>query len=138
MSPEGAIRAYCTAFEAGDAAAIVSLFAPGGLYEMPFLTPPRLVGRAEIAAGLARIFEVVASRRVTIIEVKAAGPAAIAEGSLEAEVPRDGETLTVPFAMVLECGAEAVSRLSVYCDARPHRLWTDGPVLALGEGSAAP
>ena len=136
MAADDAIRAYCTAFEAGDADAIVALFGPNGLYEMPFLTPTRLVGGAEIRAGMARIFALTEVRRVTLDQVKAAGPAAIAEGRFEATVPRDGVTMTVPFAIVAEA-ADAMAdrglkRLSVYCDARPWRLWTDGPVMALG------
>ncbi len=144
MSPDDAIRTYCTAFEAGDADAIVALFAPNGLYEMPFLTPPRLVGAAEIRAGMARIFALTEARRVRLDQVKAAGPAAIAEGRFEATVPRDDVTITVPFAMVAETAGAMVAetadamvdsglkRLSLYCDARPWRLWTDGPVMALG------
>ena len=136
MLADDAIRAYCAAFEAGDTEAIVALFAPNGLYEMPFLTPTRLVGAAEIRAAMARIFAVTEARRVTLDQVKAAGPAAIAEGRFEATVPRDDVTMTVPFAMVAEA-ADAMAdsglkRLSVYCDARSYRLWTDGPVMALG------
>ncbi len=132
MSPDEAIRAYCVAFEAGDTEAIVALFGPNGLYEMPFLTPPRLIGGAEIRAGMARIFALTEARRVTLDQVKAAGPAAIAEGRFEATVPRDDATITVPFAMVAEAADGGLKRLSLYCDARPWRLWTDGPVLALG------
>ena len=132
MSTGDAIRTYCTAFEAGDADAIVALFGPNGLYEMPFLTPTRLVGGAEIRAGMMRIFEITEARWVTLDQVKAAGPAAIAEGRFEATVPRDGKTITVPFAMVAEAAVGGLSRLSLYCDARPYRLWTDGPVMALG------
>ncbi len=132
MSPDDAIRAYCAAFEAGDAEAIVALFGPNGLYEMPFLTPTRLVGGAEIHAGMARIFALTEARRVTLDQVKAAGPAAIAEGRFEATVPRDGVTMTVPFAIVAEAADSRLKRLSIYCDARPWRLLSDGPVMALG------
>ncbi len=132
MAADDAIRAYCTAFEAGDDDAIVALFGPNGLYEMPFLTPTRLVGGAEIRVGMERIFALTEARRVTLDQVKAAGPAAIAEGRFEATVPRDGVTMTVPFAMVAEAADGGLSRLSLYCDARPWRLWTDGPVMALG------
>ena len=132
MSPDDAIRAYWAAFEAGDAEAIVALFGPNGLYETPFLTPTRLVGAAEIRAGLERSFAVTETRRVTIDQLKAAGPAAIAEGRFEATVPRDGVTMTVPFAMVAEVADSRLKRLSLYCDARPWRLWSDGPVMALG------
>ncbi len=137
MTAEDAIRAYWAAFEAGDAEAITALFGRNGLYETPFLTPSRLVGAAEIRAGLERSFAVTEGRRVTLDQVKAAGCAAIAEGRFEATVPRDGETITVPFAMVAEADDamtdSGLKRLSLYCDARPYRLWTDGPVLALGD-----
>ena len=132
MLADDAIRAYCAAFEAGNAEAIVALFGPNGLYEMPFLMPTRLVGNAEIRAAMARIFALTEARRVTLDQVKAAGPAAIAEGRFEATVPRDEVTMTVPFAMVAEAADGGLTRLSIYCDARPWRLWTDGPVMALG------
>jgi ketosteroid isomerase-like protein len=130
MSAEDALRSYCAGFEAKDRDAVVALFGPNGLYEFPLLGQ-RLVGRAEIGAGLDRVFEVLDSYAIDLAEVKASGPAAIAEGHFRARLHRGDERVETPFALVLETRHGAVSRLTVYLDARPHRLWTDGPVLAL-------
>ena len=135
MAPDDAIRAYCTAFDNRDVDAIAALFAVNGLFEMPFLKPGRLVGGAEIRAGLSRAFQVVASGQSTIRRIKSTGHQAIAEGAFRADVPRDGATITVPFAMVAERGDGGLARLTVYCDARPYRLWSDGPVMALAGGA---
>lgn len=136
MSPDDAIRAYCAAFDDRDVEAIATLFAANGLYEMPFLKPGRLVGAAEIRAGLTRAFEVVARGTTSVQQIKTLGAQAIAEGVLTADIPRDGASITVPFAMVAESGDDGLARLTVYCDARPYRLWSDGPVMALAGGAS--
>lgn len=131
MSPADQVRAYCTAFGRRDKGAIVALFGPNGLYEFPLLGQ-RLVGRAEIGAGLERVFAILDSCAIELAGVKSAGPAAITEGRLHARLRRGDERVDTPFALVLETRDGEVSRLSLYLDARPHRLWTDGPILALG------
>jgi ketosteroid isomerase-like protein len=125
------VRAYCAAFEGKDRDAIVALFGPNGLFEFPLLGQ-RLVGRAEIGAGLDRVFAILEACTIELAEVKSSGPAAIAEGRLQAKLRRGDERIDAPFALVLEARDGEVSRLTVYLDARPHRLWTDGPVLAFG------
>ena len=131
MAPEDALRAYCAAFETKDRDSVVALFGTNGLYEFPLLGQ-RLVGRAEIAAGLDAIFEVLDSCSIELADVKASGSAAIAEGRFQARLCRDGERVETPFALVLETRGGEVSRLTVHLDARPHRLWSDGPILAIG------
>lgn len=131
MSPADQLRAYCAAFERQDRDAIAASFGANGLYEFPLLGQ-RLVGRAEIAAGLDLIFALLDGCEIELAEVKSAGPAAIAEGKLRARLRREDERVDSAFALVLETRGGAVSRLTVYLDSRPHRLWTDGPVLALG------
>jgi len=130
-SPADQVRAYCAAFGRRDRDAIVALFGPNGLFEFPLLGQ-RLVGRAEIAAGLDRIFAILDGCAIELGEVKSAGPAAITEGRLQARLRRGDEQVDAPFALVLEARDGEVSRLTVYLDSRPHRLWTDGPVLAFG------
>jgi ketosteroid isomerase-like protein len=130
------VRAYCAAFERKERDAIVALFAPGGLFEFPLLGQ-RLVGHAEIGTGLDRVFAILDSCAIELADVKSSRSAAIAEGRLRARLRRGGERLDQPFALVLETRDDAVSRLTVYMDSRPHRLWTDGPILAF-DGQAQP
>ena len=136
MSPDDAIRAYCTAFDHRDVEAIAALFAANGLYEMPFLKPGRLIGAAEIRAGIGRAFEVVSTSTTSIRQITKLGAQAIAEGALTADIPRDGASITVPLALVAESGDDGLARLTVYCDARPYRLWSDGPVMAMAGGAS--
>ncbi|MEX2647947.1 MAG: nuclear transport factor 2 family protein [Alphaproteobacteria bacterium] len=126
-----AIRAYCAAFAARDADSIVALFAERGLYEMPLLRT-RMVGSAEIAAGLARAFAIMTACSIELQRVRANGATALAEGTMTATVAREPRPMTAPFALVAAMAGDRVGRLSVYLDARPHRLWSDGSVLALG------
>ena len=107
-------------------------WADEGSIALLFHLGQRLVGRAEIGAGLDRAFALLESCSVALAEVKSAGPAAIAEGRLQAQLRRGEERIDAPFALVLEAREGEVSRLTVYLDSRPHRLWTDGPVLAFG------
>jgi ketosteroid isomerase-like protein len=130
MTPESALQTYCSAFAAKDVGAIADLFGPNGLYEIPFLKN-RLAGRAEIERGLAAMFDVVETCTVELSEVRANGTAAIGEGRLAAKLNRGGETVDEPFGIVAEIADGKLARLVVYLDARPYRLWADGPILAL-------
>jgi len=130
MTPETALTTYCTAFASQDAHTVADLFAARGLYEIPFVKN-RLVGRAEIAAGLAAMFEVVDCCKIDVTGIRSIGRVAIGEGRLTAELSRGGETLDTPFGIVAEVEDDKLARLSVYLDARPYRLWADGPILAL-------
>jgi ketosteroid isomerase-like protein len=131
MSPTEAIERYATAFAARDAKAILALFAQVALYEMPLLRS-RMVGLAEIAAGLERAFAVASEITIVLERMRAQGPVAMAEGVMTARIEGEGAGMRVPFAIVASLAGDRLDRLSVYLDARPHRLWSDGPVLALG------
>lgn len=130
MTPDTALRTYCTAFAARDARTIVELFASGGLYEIPFLKN-RLVGHAEITTGLDAMFAIVETCTVELADMRTTGRVAIGEGRLTASLSRNGESVDVPFGVVAEVGDGKLTRLSIYLDARPYRLWADGPILSL-------
>lgn len=130
MSPEQALRAFCAALVARDPEALAAPFGPNGLLEFPFLKP-RLVGAAEVREGFRRAFEVASDSEIELIALKKSERVAIAEGTLRARIERDGLDLELPCALVVVVVIDdALSRLSVHADARPYRLWTDGPVLA--------
>ena len=128
MTPTEALDAYCRAFAARDADAIVALFDSHALYEMPLLRT-RMVGLAEIRAGLARAFEVVTSCQFQMSRVLAMGATAIGEGVMNLETIRG--PASVPFAAVAVARDGRLARLGLHLDARPYRLWSDGPVLAV-------
>lgn len=135
MAGDDALSRYCAALESGDAKTIVALFGPSGLYEFPLLGQ-RLVGPAEIRAGLARIFSVTETRRIALSAIESAPGATLAEGLLHAKLHRDRDPVALPLAMVVEARDGRVTRLSTYLDARPYRLWTDGPILAAAAPAA--
>lgn len=135
MTPADAIRLHNAAWESRDAAALLDALAPGALYEMPLLRS-RMVGRAEIAAGLALGFEATERCAVEVTHVRAAEDTAIAEGVMRPALKREGTTPEIPCAIVAEIANGAIARISVYLDARPFRLWADGPVMAMSGGDA--
>jgi ketosteroid isomerase-like protein len=128
-SPEQLVRRFCEGFAARKSPDLLALFDPHGLFEFPLLQP-RLVGTAEIEAGLDRAFAIADRIDMRLREVKANPRFAIAEGSMQAHVVRDGRSMSVPFVVVAEAREGKLGRLSIYCDAHPYRLWTDGPVMA--------
>jgi len=130
MTPAEALETYCAAFAARDADSVVALFAERGLYEMPLLRS-RMVGSAEIAAGLARAFRVMTACSIELQRVRVHGTTALAEGTMTATIAREPRPMVAPFALVAAMAGDRLGRLSVFLDARPHRLWSDGPVLAL-------
>ena len=129
MSGDGVLGAYCRAFESKDADAIISLFDANALYELPLLGQ-RLVGRAEIKAGLQRAFSVAETCCIELTSVRSSPMVTMAEGRLSAKLHRDREAVDMPLAIVLQTRDGRVARLSTYLDARPYRLWTDGPIFA--------
>jgi ketosteroid isomerase-like protein len=128
MPTEDLLQAYCTAFAAKDVEAILALFGRNSLYELPLLGQ-RLVGHGEIRAGLARVFDLAESCAIEIFGLKSA-TTTIAEGRLRAKLHRDREPVEMPLAIVMATEDGLISRLSTYLDARPYRLWSDGPIFA--------
>ena len=127
MPSEDLLRAYCRAFGAKDARAVAALFADGALYELPLLGQ-RLVGPAEIRVGLERAFALIERCAIELAGVTSSARVAIAEGRLSAKLQRDAQ----PMAIVIECGEDRIARLATHLDARPYRLWSDGPIFAVG------
>jgi ketosteroid isomerase-like protein len=129
MTVAPSLQAYLDAFAAQDAEAASALFAEGAVYEFPLLGQ-RLVGRREIEAGLARIFALAERCSFEIGAVQSSPAATIAEGRLKAKLHRDRDPVEMPAAIVLQSRDGAIARLSTYLDARPYRLWSDGPIFA--------
>src|SRR3954469_16144921 len=132
MSLKDQLDAYCSAFNARALDRAVGQFADHAVFELPLLGQ-RLFGRAEIAAGLRRIFEITEHARFAFAEATASGPVLIAEGTLQAKLHRDTASVALPTAVVLEAVDGKIARLSTYLDARPYRLWSDGPIFAAAQ-----
>jgi len=128
MSVEALFKSYCASFNARDLERLVSLFWPYALFEMPLLGQ-RIVGTSEIHAGHRRIFDLSEYAEIDISAIKASGPVIIAEGMLESKLLRDNRPVEMPLAMTMQDEGRKIVRLSVYLDARPYRLWADGPIL---------
>jgi ketosteroid isomerase-like protein len=129
MSLNRHLDAYCTAFNARSLDAAVAVFAEHAVFELPLLGQ-RLFGRNEIAQGLRRIFELTETAQLEIADITESDRILIAEGELQAKLQRDAAAAAMPMAITLEAANGKVTRLSIYLDARPYRLWTDGPIFA--------
>ncbi len=128
MSVESLFKGYCDNFNARNIDALVALFWPYALFEMPLLGQ-RIVGASEIRAGHQRIFDLSEYAEIDISAIKSSGPVIIAEGVLESKLVRDNGPVEMPLAMTMQDEGRKIVRLSIYLDARPYRLWADGPIL---------
>jgi hypothetical protein len=129
MTPREQLENYCEAFNRRDLERALALFAMRALFEMPLLGQ-RLIGRREIAAGLARVFELTQSAAIEISAIEEAALLVMGEGRLTARLHRDPAPVTIPLAIALESSEGDIARLSLYLDAHPHRPWADGPIFA--------
>jgi len=129
MTPREHLTAYCEAFNRRELDTALSMFAAHALFEMPLLGQ-RLVGTREIAAGLARVFELTRSAAIELSAHEEAAYLVLAEGRLTARLHRDSAPVSIPIAIALESGDGRITRLSTYLDAQPYRLWADGPIFA--------
>ena len=127
MTAREHLENYCEAFNRRELEKTLAMFAAQALLEMPLLGQ-RLIGRREIAAGLARVFELTHSAAIQISAVEEKAQLVMGEGRLTARLHRDPAEVSIPLAVALEGDEGGIARLSVYLDARPHRLWTDGPI----------
>ena len=123
------LEAFQEALNNRKIAAAIPLFANRALFEMPLLGC-RLTGKHEIAAGLTRMLEVAGETRLSLSAVRENENVAIAEGKLVAKLHRDPAPISIPLALSMEVEKDLIARLSFYLDARPYRLWADGPILA--------
>ena len=130
MTPAQAIALHNQAYASRDTTALLDALAPGCLYEMPLLRT-RMVGRHEITEGLRLALAATTRCTLAVTRTRESGTTALAEGVMTAALAREKETAAIPFAMVVEAGQSGIARISLYLDARPFRLWADGPVMAM-------
>lgn len=129
MTLKNHLDAYCQAFNSRSLEGALALFADHAVFELPLLGQ-RLFGKPEIAAGLERIFAVTESAQLSVTATAESQRVLIAEGQLEAKLHRDAKAVEIAAAITLEAPDGKIARLSTYLDARPYRLWSDGPIFA--------
>jgi ketosteroid isomerase-like protein len=118
MTPAGALRGVCDAWERGDPDAAAALFAPDAVYEDP-LYPAPLHGREAIRAGLAEGMAAITDCRVTLDPVLERGDQVLAIGHFGSRLRDGGERFDFPFAILVELSAEGITRLAEYFDTKP-------------------
>jgi hypothetical protein len=128
------LETYCRAFNERSLDGALALFSQHALFEMPLLGQ-RLFGTSEIAGGLRRIIEVTESAEINFVHSQENDRVIIAEGSMTAKLQTNDEVVQLPLAITLAVENRLISRLSMYLDARPYRLWTDGPIFATSSSS---
>ncbi len=122
------LQDYLTAFERKDIERIETLSADHCLVEIPFLKPNRLVGKTEILKGLSEIFATLESIEFKLDNIEANDNQVIAEGVLK--VARTGEDRQgYQLGLVAEAKSGLLQRVSLYCDARNVRPWSDKSIL---------
>ena len=125
--PTNLMQRYLEALSSKDIDAIRQLSGPRSLVEIPFLKPNRLIGDREIVKAHEQIFANLESVRFVIEHSADNGAQAIAEGRLE--VRRAGQDQGYAAGIVSESDAEGIGRVSLYCNARNVRLWSDKTIV---------
>lgn len=124
QNPARLLQDYAKALSRLDRQALDGLVGDDTLLEIPFLKPGRLIGRTEIAAAHREILDNLEAIDCSIVHSLAGDGHAIAEGRLD--VTRRGDTTqSLEFGMVVECDDSGMRRLSLYCDTRNLRRWSD-------------
>ena len=122
------LQEYLQTVSSGDVDAIGALFEDQALLEIPFLKPNRLVGKAEIHKGHREIFTTLDAIDFKPLNIESNATQVIAEGKLEFK--RDGgESQRLEAGIVAEAPDGKLQRLSIYCDARNIRQWSDKSIL---------
>ncbi|HKJ51504.1 MAG TPA: nuclear transport factor 2 family protein [Gammaproteobacteria bacterium] len=119
---------YLAALEQQDIDAIESLCTPGCLLEIPFLEPRRLVGGREIGKAHREIFANLEQIEIALTGIAADNGHAIGEGRLRV-LRRDGDSYDLHLAVAAETGSGDYRRISLYCDTRNIRRWSDKRIL---------
>lgn len=122
------LQKYLQTISSGDTDALGALFEDQALLEIPFLKPNRLVGKTEIKKGHREAFASLDALGFKTLNIESNATQVIAEGRLEFR--RDGGELQQHEAgIVAEAPGGKLQRLSLYCDARNIRPWSDKSIL---------
>ena len=123
-SPEGLLQDYLDALARANLESANRIAASRCLLEIPFLQPSRLLGPAEIDKAHRAIFAQLDSLAFEVRHVEADATHAIAEIRLDFTHREDGAH-SLPAGIVVESDGEQLTRISLYCDSRNIRRWSD-------------
>ncbi len=122
------LQAYLSALTTRDVSAIEKISVAASLMEIPFIKPNRLVGNNEIIKAHKEIFANLAEIDFELLDSSADNNHAIGHGQLN-YVRNGGERNSLPTAIVIETTGESLARMSLYCDARSLRPWSDKSIM---------
>ncbi|MBT1159672.1 nuclear transport factor 2 family protein [Aminobacter anthyllidis] len=131
MSVDQMLNQFCAAFSAKNAEAVAALFDEQGLLEFPF-AGQRLVGRREIANGVARMCENLDSVSISVRSKRATEQFVISEGRMSFRRTASKEEVSCAISIVVERGKSGAARISTYYDTYAIRPWVDGKIFATG------
>lgn len=98
------------------------------LLEIPLVKPNRLIGNAEIIKAHVEIFANLESIEFSLFDIETSDSHAIGEGQLRFS-RAGGDSGLLPAGIVAEADAENLIRISIYCDARNRRPWSDKTIM---------
>ena len=121
------LQNYIAALAAKDLGAIDRMTSARSLIENPFVKPNRLLGKAEVLKAHAEIFANLEKIEIHLIKIESNDSHAIGEGRLD--VTRQEVMQSLQVGIVAEVDTSELARISLYCDARNIRLWSDKTIL---------
>ncbi len=122
------LQDYLAAISAKNIDAIDKMSNAHCLIEIPFLKPNRLLGKAEILKAHREIFSNLETIDFSLTSTEFNTSHAIAEGRLEFIRTGTGKQ-SFQAGIVAEATGDELRRVSLYCDARNVRLWSDRTIL---------
>ena len=122
------LQDYLSALSSKNIDAIACICDSHSLVEIPFLKPNRLCGNAEIIKAHGEIFANLESIDFSLANIEASDSHAIGAGQLRF-TRADGNSEFLAAGIVAEAGAEKLARVSLYCDARNLRPWSDKSIM---------
>lgn len=118
------LQEYLSALASKNIEAIEHLTGNRSLLEIPLLKPNRLLGNAEIVKAHREIFSNLESVDIDLSSSQASDSHAIGTGELRFTRCGGGSEI-LPAGIVAEADATNLLRISLYCDTRNIRRWSD-------------
>lgn len=122
------LQNYLAALSGRNIDVIDRLSGRSTLFEIPFIKPGRLLGNAEIVKAHREIFTNLQTIDFSLCRTESSNNHAIGEGELRFRRSGDDSKI-LPAAIVAETDGENLRRISLYCDARNLRLWSDKSIM---------
>lgn len=122
------LQNYLGALHSRNIDVIDQLFGSNTLLEIPLLKPNRLHGNVEIVKAHREIFSNLETVDFSLSDTLSSDSHAIAEGRLQFS-RFGGDSKSLAAGIVAEAADENLVRISLYCDSRNLRLWSDKTIM---------